>query len=436
MSIYVTQIDKHRFVCGLFWQSLSRPRELKKEAVDLANKIDFDLMVLRKDHTTAQAGFAQSKDGVKRTVYSLAAAVSKAVTLEGAYYDGRQQPVHNWLGAFKLPDGKWAYFAVRDANFLPNGDFAGTKEEVLERLHGDYGLGGWNAVIGDAELEEHGFHNFNAKRIVDLLPHASGGRIKVYNWWALRPVKATAASRAAVILASLLILLGAVGFYYWQQYQKMKEEAERERAIEAARRQMLRDSALATMRHPWADKPAPERVVQACFERFTHIAAGGWKLEEYACTPQQASYSWSRQNSTIDFLLAQVPEAVIDLNGDKASYVQRMNLGSGMDEKLLEQKKLLEPLLSQLQAVRISPRLSKVDPPPPPPQPNLPGMPKTEPPRPDFRAFSFVLDAGGLPPADLARILSQPGVRIDKLAYRGGAWSFEGVMYVNESQSP
>src|SRR6476469_4695698 len=122
MAIHITEIGKHRFICGLFWQSLSRPRELMKEATALAKKIDSDLMVLRKDYATAQAGFAQSKDGARRKVYSLAAAVSKTLALKGAFYDGEKQRVHNWLGAFKLPDGKWAYFAVRDANFLPNGD--------------------------------------------------------------------------------------------------------------------------------------------------------------------------------------------------------------------------------------------------------------------------------------------------------------------------
>src|SRR5687768_9872945 len=125
MALHITQIDKHKFVCGLFWQALSRPRELVKEAKDLARKIDSDLMVLRIDHTAAQAGFAHSRDGIRKGAYSLAAVISKTLAVEGAYYDGERQPVHNWLGAFKLGDGKWAYFAVRDASFLPNGDFAG-----------------------------------------------------------------------------------------------------------------------------------------------------------------------------------------------------------------------------------------------------------------------------------------------------------------------
>jgi len=128
-------------------------------------------MIIRKDHATAQAGYAHTRDGANGVMYSLGAVISKTLAKEGAFYDGQKQPAHNWLGAFKLPDGMWAYFAVRDANFLPSGDFAGSKEEVLDRLHGDYGLGGWNVVVGDAELEDYGFHNFNSKTIEELIPH-------------------------------------------------------------------------------------------------------------------------------------------------------------------------------------------------------------------------------------------------------------------------
>ena len=189
MATHITQIGKHKFICGLFWQSLSRPRELVKEATELARKIDSDLMVLRKDHATAQAGFAQTRDGARKMVYSLGAAVSKTLALEGANYDGQTQPAHNWLGAFKLPDGMWAYFAVRDANFLPNGDFAGTKEEVIERLHGDYGLGGWNVVIG-GQLFSKSFLGYTTYKMgfatrEGLLPALIVMALPIFILWAL-----------------------------------------------------------------------------------------------------------------------------------------------------------------------------------------------------------------------------------------------------------
>lgn len=427
MSIYVTQIEKHKFVCGLFWQSLSRPRELVKEAGELAAKIDFDLMVLRADHTTAQVGFANNRDGARRNMYSLAAAVSKTIAMQGAYYDGQQQRVHNWLGAFKLADGMWAYFAVRDDNFLPNGDFAGTKQEVLERLHGDYGLGGWNAVIGDPELEDHGFHNFNSKRIDDLLPKSRGGQIGDKKWWGLRPVRRTLPWRPLVAGATVAVLL-AGGSAYWYKLEKEKEDLARVRALEAERQRILGNAAPSDLPHPWAAKPLPGALAEACLHRFTHLTAGGWRLEDYICTANGAVYTWSRQQSTIAFLKEQLPDAAVDLNGEKASYSVELVPGKGKDEPLLETRKLLEPMVSQLQLIKVKPKL--VEQPAQagaPPKPMVQGMNK--PPLPDWKTISFTLNAGGLPLKEVVAILDKPGVRIDKLMYRGEAWSIEGVMY-------
>ena len=58
MALNVLQIGRHRFVSGLFWQSLSRRRELAKEALELAKKLNFDMLIVRIDRDTAEAGFA------------------------------------------------------------------------------------------------------------------------------------------------------------------------------------------------------------------------------------------------------------------------------------------------------------------------------------------------------------------------------------------
>ncbi|MBC7502165.1 MAG: type 4b pilus protein PilO2 [Herminiimonas sp.] len=433
MANHIIQIGKHRFVCGLFWQSLSRPRELEKEAAELAKKIDSDLLVLRRDNTTAQAGFAQTSDGARRMMYSLGAAVSKAMALEGANYDGQKQPAHNWLGAFKLPDGMWAYFAVRDANFLPNGDFAGTKEEVLERLHGDYGLGGWNVVIGDPELEALSFHNFNARTIDSLLPHKKDGRIDVHKWWALKPAERKFSVSPIAIVVAMTVLVAAGGFLGWQKYQKQKQEQQQQLALAAARAQMD-GKAPSTLPHPWRDKPLPLAVAQACAKQLKYLTAGGWQLTDYLCTASSATYSWSRQSSTIEFLRAQVPKAVFSMDGSSASYSEPVKLTAGRDEKLLDTKALIEPLLSRMQLLDIVPKIVDITPPPPPPPPPsksvLPGGEPEVAPVPDWKTFSLSLQLPGLPPTEIAAILSQPGIRLDKFSYKAGAWSIEGVMYV------
>jgi hypothetical protein len=418
MAIYITQIEKHKFVCGLFWQSLSRPRELAKEAAELARKIDSDLMVLRTDQSTAQAGFAQTSEGARRNMFSLGAIVSKTLAIEGAYYDGQKQRVHNWLAALKLPDGKWAYFAVRDANFLPNGDFAGTKEEVLERLHGDYGLGGWNVVIGDAELADYGFHNFEVRSIESLIPHRKDGSIRVHRWWGLQQLyprrpywpMAAAAGLAAVV----------AGAAYWQHYQRQQEELRRDLAIAAARQKMLHQAAPSLLPPPWGGKPAPQRTAQACVDRLAYLTAGGWHLDDYVCTGQQVSYSWSRNHSTVAFLRSQVPGAEFDPNGEKATYSEPLKLDRKEAEALLDRKELLEPIVSELQLMGVAPRIASV----------AQKTARGDAPPPEWQTYAFKLNTHGLAPVSVATVLEKPGVRIDKLIYRGGEWSIEGVMYV------
>jgi Pilin accessory protein (PilO) len=425
MATYTTQIGKHKFICGLFWQSLSRPRDLWRESVELAKKIDADMLVLRQDHAMAQAGYAHSREGAQRGMYSLAAIISKSISLQGAFYDGRQQPVHNWLSAFRLPDGMWAYCAVRDSNFLPNGDFAGTKEEVLDRLHGDYGLGGWNVVIGDAELEDYGFHNFSAKQIEDLIPRKKDGQVIVHRWWALRPIQRKMSWKPLVAIGVVLVLLIIAGVFYWKQYQQKKEEQERERAIAAARQVMLGNAAPSLQPHPWPKQPLPQEFAQACMEKFVLLSPGGWLLDDYTCSATQASYAWSRKDSNIAYLLEQVPNAIVSMNGERATYVVPLRLKLGKEEGLLEVNTLLRPLLSRLQLLGLILNISQA---PTAPQP-LPGMLQKAPPKPDWQTISFTLNPGGLPLGEVAAMFSLPGVRLDKLSYRGDAWLIEGVFY-------
>jgi hypothetical protein len=421
MALHITQIDKHKFVCGLFWQALSRPRELAKEAKDLARKIDSDLMVLRIDHTAAQAGFAHSRDGARKGAYSLAAVISKSLAVEGAYYDGERQPVHNWLGAFKLGDGKWAYFAVRDASFLPNGDFAGSKEEVLERLHNDYGLGGWNAVIGDEELADHGFHNFNARSIETLIPRKKDGSIRIYKWSALRPVKSTQLLRIMAAAAALAVA-AAGAITYWKHHQRQQEVLRQQQAIEVARLEQQGKAAPSALPPPWSGKPMPQELARACVDQMRYLTPGGWELASFECGLSTSTHTWNRAGSSVAFLLEQVPDAQIEGSGDKARLVQNLNVGPGKGEALVEVRQLLPQLLSSLQLLHLAFRMSPLPVPPP-----LPGAGGVAPPY--WKGYAIAVTAGGMAPTELAGILDRPGVRIEKLVYTGGGWSIEGVMY-------
>ncbi|WP_050468522.1 type 4b pilus protein PilO2 [Herbaspirillum chlorophenolicum] len=419
MAGYITTLEKHKFVCGLFWQSLSKPRELNREAAELGRRIDSDLMVVRMDHTTAQAGFAQTRDGIKRGMYSLAAVVSKTLAIEGAFYDGEQQPVHNWLGAFKLPDGHWVYFAVRDANFLPNGDFAGTKEEVLDRLHNDYALGGWNVVLGEDELRSFGFHNFQPRDIKSFIPQRPDGSIRIHKWWGMRQI---GGRPSWVPMAAAAAVIGAValgGTYGWKIYQQKKEEREREIAMQQVRERLMREASVAA--RPWAKKASPVSLMQSCQKQFTHPTAGGWVLESYTCTQEAQTYAWGRGMSTVAMLREQMPDAVVEATGERASYARPLKLQAPQNEDLKDTRETLEPLLSRLQMMGVPIKVSTA----PTPQLNTSDQQW----QPNWRSYLFKLVAGGMEPLEIAEILNRPGVRVDKVVYQGSQWIMEGTIY-------
>ena len=419
MASHITTIDKHRFVCGLFWQSLSKPRELRREATELGRRIEADLMVIRMDHTTAQAGFGQSRDGIKRGMMSLAAAVSKTIAIEGAFYDGEQQPVHNLLGAFKVPDGNWVYFAVRDANFLPNGDFYGSKDDVLERLHNDYALGGWNVVLGDEELRPFGFHNFQARDIRSLLPLRADGSVRLHKWWGMRQIGGRPAWLPLAGAAMGVGALAIAGGYGWQLVQKQRAEKEAEIAMQQVRERLQREASLAA--RPWAGRSAPLALMRACQGRFAHPTAGGWQLEAYTCTQQEQSYAWRRGNSSIAMLREQLPEVQMDPSGERAIYARPLALEAGQNEDLLAARQSLEPVLSRLQMMGVPIKVASA--PPSTPQAGHEGW------QPDWRSYVFKLSAAGMEPLEIAGILNRPGVRVDKVVYQGSEWTMEGTIY-------
>lgn len=426
MAIHVTEIGRHRFICGLFWQSLSRRHELRKEAAGLGRQLKFDLMVLRIDRGAATAGFANREDGARVGMSSLGAMVSKAIAMEGAYYDGRQQPAPNWLGAFKLPDGLWAYFAVRDGLFLPNGDWAASREQVLDRLQADYSLGGWNAVIGEPEIEAHGYHNFYPRRIDDLLPQRNG-KTRIYRWWGLQTVRRTLPRPVVIGAAGAGLALAVGGTWLYIAHQR-ELASEREAALRVQRD--MHRAAPQPLPHPWARQPLPNAFTQTCMNAFSAVSAGGWTLDQYVCTPQSVTYSWVRNNSTVAFLLAKQPGAQVDAAGNRASLQMPLPIASGSDEQLgpdamrTNLMNLFQTLGrdAKLQPVRevVQPRSNTM---------TQLGM-EDPPPQPDWHTWTLDVNLGGLSPLRVAALLEQPGVRIGKLVYHGGEWSLQGEVYV------
>jgi hypothetical protein len=444
MAAIVVDIRKRKYVCGLFWQSLSRPRELRAEAVELARKLNFDLLVLRKDLGVAQAGFASSREGAHKGMLSLGALVAATVAARGVQgnpqggtqsmqpgmaapvQDGRRLSASSWLAALRLDDERWAYFAVRDDSFLPAGDFAGSRAEVLERLYADYGLGGWNAVIGDPELADQGFHDFHAVTIDEFVPRTSARRPWLASAWELKPVQRSPQVAWAVGgVGALAVLVG--GGVWLQRQHAAKQELERQQAMLTAQQRMAAQLAQQVPAPPWPVQPTPDAFARACSAQLQLLAPGGWTLDEYACSPTSARYTWSRGDSNVGYLLQQLPQANVDLSGEKARYEQPLTVPHGSADALLPAQTLLQPLQARLQQLGL--RMTLKGPPAAPPRPTLPGVRQLAPPPPQWTTYTFSLGLNGLPLSEVAAALSQPGVRVNTMTYRQGDWWLEGVAY-------
>ncbi|WP_063534632.1 type 4b pilus protein PilO2 [Burkholderia sp. MSMB1589WGS] len=427
MSAQVIQIGRQRFVGGLFWQSLSRRNELRAEAVELAKKLKFDLMVLRIDRGVAAAGYANTRDGFAPGHLSLGAMVSRAIALEGAFYNGRRQPAPNWLGAFALPDGRWAYFAVRDHAFMPNGDWVGSREEALERLHTDYAWGGWNVVIGEPELEKQGFQNFQPKRLDDLLPRR-GGRPRTERWWALKPVERRLSPRAALIAATVACVALGGALAYWHHRAKV-EAQEREAALERVRAELAaRQARSGPVAPPWATLPDAVAFARACATRFGRLAPGGWRLERYECTPGTAHYAWTRNGSNVRYLIAVEPAATVDTDGERATLDVPLTAPTANDTPLVDDSVVRTQLLSRLQWLDAAAKLDRLLPDQASRAP-LANLAQQAAAAPAWRAYRLNARLGGVAPPEFVRAIDVPGLRVERIAYQNNQWTLEGVLY-------
>jgi hypothetical protein len=428
MSAQIVQIGRHRFVSGLFWQSLSRRRELRKEALELARKLQFDLLLVHIERDHAEAGFANLSDGIPPGMLSLGTMVSSAIVRQGAMYDGRQQPAPNWMGAFKVPDGRWAYFAVRDNLFLPNGDWIGTREEVFERLLGDYALGGWNVVIGDEELEPLGFHNFYRRDLEELMPRRNG-KPHVHRWWALRRARRSLRLPLALAAVAMIFCASALGYVKYRQHQQAIAFA---RMVEMQRKIAATAGKQAPAEvHPWAHEPSPSALAARCLEHFGQLAPGGWQLSRYECSGTSASYVWDRHDSTIAFLLNEVPHAQIDGTGEHAAWHVPLSAPPAGDDALLPESRVRERLFQAFQSLSISLKLNAAPRPEPAQNTHSTVSLTQRPPPPTWREWRLSADLAGLSPLSVAQALDAPGVRLQHLTYQDGTWSIEGVVYAN-----
>jgi hypothetical protein len=192
--------------------------------------------------------------------------------------------------------------------------------------------------------------------------------------------------------------------------------------------------AQAAIAHPWASQPIPSAMVHACLSAFGILSPGGWQLDEFSCSQAAASYVWSRNGSTIGYLLAKEPQAQIDGSGDRAVMTLPLAAPQADDESLGSETQIRLRLFDAFQPLGVALKLEVV-------QrrddssvksaivKSLPGEHKPPAAAPDWRVWRLSANLAGIAPSLVAPLFDQPGVRLQKVSYRDGAWSVEGEIY-------
>lgn len=432
MAHKTVQIGKHTFVGGLTWVALSRPRELKKEAIANTSKFGCDLYVIRHGVGTSQVGTALSTDGAAAKQLSLAAAVATAVAespnlLPSA--PGRSQTLNDWLGVFSCGDNQYAFIAVRDGSILPNGDFIGSYVEALEQLEHHYGIGSWAAIMGSPEVGQAGYHNFHAIELEELLS-LKGGKLNKASQYQLLALKGEI-SRKQIVAAGLVLSLATLGGTFW--YMK-KVEADQLAAIEAQRQELLALQGGAAVQverdYPkgWHAVAVTGSFLSHCQNHIPTPAPGGWFLETFICDGVASEALYRGNGARADNLLAVMPTA--DLNPDATQAVLRRTLDSltYREDELPTFGDVQRGFVSLLQGLKAPYAVGNPESPPAPPMSAEEA--KTTKMRPaEWREYTFAVGPIGLAPNAMRSVLDVYGVRVTKATYQSGKWTYEGRIY-------
>lgn len=257
--VTVIRVGGKSLVSGLYWQTLSQPNRIMREAREIGRRDQMDVVAIRKLPTIIQAGFVRRESGAQKGMYSLASVVADLLLpKDGA---GSLDPL---IAAFALGDGRYAVVAFKDGGVVPDSDHvaddANDASRLLRQLYALLGSKGRKiSVHAPAEL------NFgtDAAYTLDQLAKALRANHR------LRPLRFGLSRREWIYLAILAVAFVAsvTALYLWRESVR-----EREAALERARAEQLRQIAAESgkqdspkaLEHPWTKMPTVTAMLDHC----------------------------------------------------------------------------------------------------------------------------------------------------------------------------
>ena len=404
-------INKQRFVAGLYWQTLTRPRDHLREAKEIGKREKMDVVAIRRGRVL-QAGFA-TRNTAGSGAYSLAA------TLAGVLGD-------DWIAVFQLGEFRYAIAAAKNGAIIPGCDEIGSREQIEESLRTSYNLHQFAKVICPAHFDFGGEE-------VDLTRLLSSHKlVKAYK---LHPLSTTSNLKPLLLVGIPLLLIvggGSIGYVVYRDYVDEKEAAAAAAAAEVERQRLeaLKVSSgkhitPAALEHPWVAQPLARDFREACVEAIHGfpISIGGWMIESALCTNGLVQGTYRRTpNTTVNGFTTQAMLTgrrvdMVDAAGETGTVsVPLPELRAGGDDSLFEMDQVTSAVRSLMQRREATYSMAVKNIVPPTPQ-ALPGEPAPEPPPvPDWKTHTLMLSGKRTPELLLSGMENLPGLRLDSIS--------------------
>lgn len=341
-------------VSGLYWQTLSQPQKVMKEAREIGRRDGMDIVAIRRLPTIIQAGFVRKQAGVQKGMFSLASIVADLLLRK----DG-QSTLDPLIAAFAVGDGRFAIVAFKDGGVVPDSDvvFASLPlaQEAVRALYALLSSKGKEVTVyAPAELEFGG----DSSVTLESLARAASRTHK------LKPLRFGLSRREWILLAAALvaIVVALVAYQIWRQHQREREELlERQRQAELAR--ILKDSGQevlpAALVHPWTTTPSVPAMISHCraAARSTPLYLAAWELQGHNCTPNayEAAYVRQPRATVLDFTAAAAaafpPGSTVSIQADADQATVRVisQAPAGGDDEMQDVHFRVDHLVSHLQ---------------------------------------------------------------------------------------
>ena len=413
-----TKLYGKPLVAGLVWQP--PVPKISRAAMQRQGKAaEFGLAVRHMAGAATQIGYGPKEIG-EPGFHSLAAVLAKAV----------DKP--DWIGAFRLPDTRYALVGVRQGAIMAGRDIIGTRGEVEALLRDTVQLvedagEKWDAIYAPKEFETP----WPEAPLVSLLPRSalkSAGKLESLTGEMTRQQK-----NLLFGIAAGVVILGAAGWAIHAYRDRLAAQF-------AAR---SNETVQVPPPHPWKSQPRPLLQLAVWKQAMNRIplTLAGWRADSIALDAGSATVDYRRDNGMPVAVFQAAAVAAfgqgpqVSQLGEQAQVTLPLQPAPGEEEALEPQDTALIGLTSHFQSLGLKvPSLTKGQAVLPPPPHSVPGSPRKVWAPADWQTYNWTLTTTMPPDTLLAQPF--PGLRVTtmKVLFSDSApqWSLNGVFYAKD----